>query len=694
MVDISDIPGILRRNMLWLLIGPLLTIPLALGFLAFKTPSYRAAVEILIEPQGGVQLLANGPGSGLAGADFQSVELESQAYIFVSTQVLNQVAEKLGLDNDPALHQPRLLKRLLGSAAPSTLSDTQLRAKTIANLRERIRVERQGRSFVFLVVVDHPDAVMSATIANEIAQSYLSYTVESRSDVITRASSSLGRQATALKQRVEEAENAVEAYKSEKGLISTGTAGLVVDQQIQALNTQIAQAQGELERAKSTFDLVAPLTLADVEAGGLPQTTETSTLNSLRVQYARVAQQEAQAATTLGASHPTLREFRSQLADTQRQINSELQRIKRTIKSQYEQAQGTLAALQAQSRALQSENSEQGKDLVELRQLQLEAESSRSVYEAFLRRAKELEEQPELDTNESRILSEAQVPSKASGPSSLIVLLAAALFGVAVPAGLSVAMTVLRGRVTSERDLVKRTGLPIVSLVPNMRPVGIPILGTLVHKLTGAERRSETQKGLALSRVAYALRHDFEDHDSANILVLSIDDDARQSESVARAIATQLFEMGEDVLLAQTATKITTKTLEPEKRRSRSNQRKDRIGNLSRLAGSGDDRHRSESRSRSLEPTGALARYLKVEQFNSRRKYGGGPDLAADEFFLIVDAGSARNSPFLPVLLRHCDGVLLVSTIGETNVGDLDRTLAYLQPWQDRVIGNVVLEAA
>ena len=72
MVDISDIPGILRRNMLWLLIGPLLTISLALGFLAFKTPSYRAVVEILIEPQGGVQVLANGPGSGLAGADFQS----------------------------------------------------------------------------------------------------------------------------------------------------------------------------------------------------------------------------------------------------------------------------------------------------------------------------------------------------------------------------------------------------------------------------------------------------------------------------------------------------------------------------------------------------------------------------------------------------------------------------------------------
>ncbi|EFO33037.1 putative mate efflux family protein [Roseibium sp. TrichSKD4] len=87
MVDISDIPGILRRNVIWLLLGPLITVPLALAFLALKTPSYRTGVEVLIEPQGGIQVLANSPGSGLSSLEFQNVELESQSFIVLSAQV-------------------------------------------------------------------------------------------------------------------------------------------------------------------------------------------------------------------------------------------------------------------------------------------------------------------------------------------------------------------------------------------------------------------------------------------------------------------------------------------------------------------------------------------------------------------------------------------------------------------------------
>jgi len=694
MVDISDIPGILRRNVIWLLFGPLITVPLALAFLALRTPSYITGVEILIEPQGGIQVLANSPSSGFSGLELQNVELESQSFIVLSAQVLDDVADKLGLDDDPALHRPRLLKRLLGDTAPREMTALQKRAKTIANLRDRIAVERLGRSFVFMIAVEHPDAVMAAAIANEIAESYLENSSRNRSELISRASSKLGKQALALRQRVEAAENAVEAYKSEKGLISTGTSGLVVDQQIQALNNQIAQAQAELERAKAANDLMTSLTLADVEAGALPQTQETNILDSLRVQYAQTAQQEAQAATTLGVNHPVLRELRSQLQDTQRQIRSELQRTKRTIQSRYEQAQGTLAALQAQSRALQSQNSEQGRSQVELRQLELEAESSRSVYEAFLRRAKELEEQPEVDTNESRILTRAPIPSKANGPNTLVVLAAAVLFGLALPAGLCVALALVRGQINSERQLVEETGLPIVSLVPDYRPASIPVLGSLVHWITGAKHRSENQKRLALSRVAYALRQDFEGQDSANILILAMSGRGKSSEAISREIAVQLYDMGEDVLLAKTADAADVTEQRPSPKR-RTQRRNERIGVLAKLAGKTEISKQPTEQPLARRSSGGLSRYLSVERLHNGRKYADGRLLAdAEENFLIIDVGLAQESPFLPVLLRHCDGVLLVSSIGETKKGDLDKTLAYLQPWQDRVIGNVVLEAA
>lgn len=684
MIDIADIPGLLRRKLAWLVLGPLVAIPLALVFVALKTPAYEASTELLVEAEG-LQILATRPLSGVPTQSIQAPDLDSQAYILLSAAVLNDVADKLDLDNDPELHRPRLLARLLGSAPSGHKSATEKRAATIGALRERVDAERLDQSFVFEITATHPNAEMAAAIANETANSYIAQSSQDRSDALSRVSTSLSKQASALRTRVEAAEAAVESYKAREGLISTGDAGLVVDQQLESLNSQITQAQVDLERAKATYDLVAPLTPADVEAGGIPQTAQTSVLNSLRVQYARIARQEAEAATTLGANHPTLLEVRSQLANTERQIGSELQRIKRTLKSQYDQAETTLSALNAQSRALQSENSAQGKALVELRQLQSEAEASRAVYEAFLKRARELEDQPEFDTNGSRVLSQAAVPAKPTGPSNLVVILAAGIFGLAVPAGLAVASAIFGGQITSERDLVRRTGVPIISLLPAAPALQSPVTGSLANRLSGRGQSVDARISFALTRIAFALQQAYGDQSRANILVLSTGPTFNAT-GLSRQIAAHLHDLGENVLFARTndTNPATIPLGLPDKRAPKTAPG---IGILTD--------HAERAAAATPRPTNSLAQYVSFEQLDTHAdNAGGGALLSSNQDFLLVDGGTADHSPVLPVLLKHCDGILLISAVGKTRIGDLNRTLAYLQPWQDRVIGNVVLDAA
>lgn len=87
-----------------------------------------------------------------------------------------------------------------------------------------------------------------------------------------------------------------------------------------------------------------------------------------------------------------------------------------------------------------------------------------------------------------------------------------------------------------------------------------------------------------------------------------------------------------------------------------------------------------------------LSSYLRVEQIDTKRKYAANADLASSyDDFLLIDAGNIDASPLLPVLLRHCDGIILITALGETRSSDFERTTAYLEPWQDRIIGNVVL---
>ncbi len=693
MIEISQLPALLRRHLFWLMFAPAVFMGLAFAYLVLKTPMYRASAELLIEQQAPSFVAIRSTDGGTTAA-LQPIDLNSQSYIIVSATVLDDVSSKLDLDNDPGLNRPGLLQKLLGSSLSGQKTETERRASTIAALRNHLQVNRLSGSYVFQIRASHPDPVIAASIANEVASSYITESRAARSEALARTGTSLGKQAVDLRARLQAAEAAVERYKVQNGLISTEAGGLVVDQQIQALNSQIAAARVKLEQAKAAYQLAEPLTPANVEAGGLPQSAQNSVLNSLKVQYARIAQREAEAATTLGANHPTLKELRSQLTNTSRQINAELQRLKRSLKGTYDQANDTLAALEEKSAGLQSENSAQGRALIELRQLQSEVDASRAVYEAFLTRSKELEEQPELEANGSRVLSEAQVPSAPYGPRKIIVLLAAGMFGFAAAAGSIVGWTILRGLVTSERDLVARTGVPVLTHVRSSASGTSEYIKRLIPGFSRGRASNGIEAEFAMTRIAYTLRQAYADQRPATILVLSIDG-VRNTERLSRQIATHLSEMGEDVLFARSNIGANNQNDLPRLRK----QPKHPVSPVELLARSaevaGTGRPGRQVERANTKGSGTLASYLSVERVDVGQEVAVHSSLAsAAEDYLIVDCGAAEANPVLPVLLRYCDGILLVSEKGETRLCELDRTLAYLQPWRDRVIGNVVLEAA
>ena len=683
MIDVTDIPGILRRHLIWMFVLPVVFVCLALVFLSLKTPEYQASTELLIQPKG-VQILVNDPEAAASSQFAQGMDFDSQIYVILSESVLNKVADNLNLD------------QRLSKAGSGYYSAREVRASTLSTLRETVQVLRLDRSFVFKIRVRNQDPVLAADIANETARVYLDQSRSIRSDALNRASSSLGQQATELRARVEAAEAAVEAYRAEQGLISTAAGGLVVDQQLEDINSQITQARVGLEQARSANAQVTPLTLADVEAGALPQTVANSVLSSLRVQYAQIAQQEAQAATTLGANHPTLRELRSQLKNTGGQINAELQRIKKTVQAQYEQAQTTLVALQNELKSLQSQNSNQGEALIELRQLQSEADANREVYQAFLRRARELEELPEIDPNTSRILSEAQIPTSPNGPRKIIVLAAAGLFGLILAAAGSVGIAIVSGRLMSERSLVENTGISILAELPVSAP---PSRFKVPFQFFRFSHDPRSRQELAFTRIAYALREGYVDCEAANILLLSLDG-IGDTTAISRRICEELGAMGEPVLFAHTTTGHQSAPAVAGIG-DRGGQHLLHAEGISRFAQA--VRAIPQAGVNHFEPDerlefgrgGGLSRFLKVEDLDTRRKYGAAQPLETSrDGFLIIDAGSTHSNAMLPVLLRHSDGILLVSSLGDIRLTDLDRTMAYLEPWQDRMIGNVVLKAA
>ncbi|MEH0071214.1 GumC family protein [Pannonibacter sp. Pt2-lr] len=464
MVEVSDIPAILARRLRWIILVPALLTGLAVLFALTRAPAYTAAAELLVEPPS-LQILGR-EFSGREGASpLEGFDVDSQAFVLMSTPVLDRVVTSLELENDPAFSGKGLRQTLLPFlfSAPDPAGR---RMAVIEALRQRLQVQRIEKTFIFQIAATHPNRDRAADIANATAAAYLEEAAKARSEGFQRTSQSLKVQADQLQEQVQQAEAAVEKYRADNGLISTTQGGLVVNQQLQDLNTQLTQARVDLEKAKNTFELIRRLSPSDIEAGAIPVDVANTVLSSLRVQYASLAEQEARASTTLGANHPQMREIAAQMQNTRRQISDELSRVQRNIRSDFERAQANLNGLEARIDQLKSANSTQSQAQIELRQLEAEADTRRGVYQLFMKRAQELAEQQNVTATNSRILSAAQPPLSANGPSSMIIIAAAAIFGLAAAAGGAVAAEIVSGRLNSERDLVDWTGAPVLTNLP------------------------------------------------------------------------------------------------------------------------------------------------------------------------------------------------------------------------------------
>ena len=468
--SLPEMLGLLRRRRKLVLASIAMCMLVAFAYAATRTPVYRATAELLVDPTA-LQVVGKDIVRTDTSASIDFANVDSQALIMVSSGVLKQVVDDLELVDDPAIAgAPGLLTRVLGKIAQPAPAERL--AAAIDGLKRAIVIQRVDNSLVFRITVSHPNAQKAAEIANTLAQAYLQQGIDGRRSAVERANASLIGQISGLRAQLDEAERAADEFRSKNGLISTGESELVVTQQLRDLYSQIGQATAEVARQQARREQLSragsdPIALAEA----LPEAANSSSLTSLKAQYAQTAREIASLGGTLAPQHPRMIELRSELAETRRLMTSELTRIRASAQEGYRQAEANLANLQRRASELTRTQEVSSAAQIRLRQLQSEAEAIRVVYNASLQRAKELDQQKKIETNNSRMLSEAVPPVVASKPPLALVLGAALLFGACLGLGLAYLLELLP---SDRRLLPPLPRFPARAPGPTQQPVPQP----------------------------------------------------------------------------------------------------------------------------------------------------------------------------------------------------------------------------
>ncbi len=428
----------LWRGRVWVLLAALAGAVLA-GIASFAIPpKYVSTAQLFIDPRD-LRVLQNEVSPNTVSSDPASTAayLESQARVIASDSIKTRVIEQESLDKDPEFGGVAArsgLSRLFADLLPSSGApprDGTLYA--LAALDKAVSVRRGDRTFVIDIAVTSRDAIKAARIANALANAYLDDQASVRADAAQRATSALTSRLEELRNRLRSAEDKAERYKEANNIIGVGGKS-ISEEQLALSNAQLVASRTRVTEAKAKYDQTRSVSPNGIEAGAIPEAVASNTMTALRSQLGAALNKEADMRASLGARHPALSGAQAQVRDARRQITEELSRIARAAKAEYDRAVEAERQIARRVEELKGQQYAASRAGVELRELEREVESSRVVYDAFLRRARETGELSGIDTTNARIISNAVPPLEMSGISKRTVAMLGGIGGGALGA--------------------------------------------------------------------------------------------------------------------------------------------------------------------------------------------------------------------------------------------------------------------
>ncbi len=463
-MDLRRLVATIWRSKLLIFLAAAAGLGLALLYLDRTTPLFTAEAEVFWETdQANIVDIEPVAGSNL-GTDF--LLLQSQIEIIESSRLLGKVVDEMGLVGlaefnpyalPPEERPPRLtspsgillaiqgLGLDLGIEAPVDPPEAKQREIAIEALGKALDLGWVDQSYVLTIAARSADPALAARIANTVAKFYILDQLEKKFEATQAATGWLSERVAELRVELEDAEQAVEDYSASSELISE-EALAARSRQIKEMRDRRGDLAERRREIRGQLEAVARLR----EGGAFSEIADILR----RPDLVAIAGDIADA--------PDAAARREAVAD----FDAALSLIRTGRETDAKRAEAQIAALGGSIADLETDLDAQSTALVELRQLQREAEASRLIYESFLSRLKETSVQEGIQQPDARLLSDAWVPDRPTSPNALAILGLGTIAGMV----LAVAFVVVRERLNATyrtaSELELRTGEAVLGTIP------------------------------------------------------------------------------------------------------------------------------------------------------------------------------------------------------------------------------------
>lgn len=449
-IDVAAVLAAVGRRLPRIIIVTLLVLVAAFLILMMLPRLYESSASILVEPRSNFYLRSANEQAPAGFAGDASV-VSSQIELIKSRDTLLGVIDKLDLRSKPEFNGSQsgfsplgVIMQLIGRGSTPVSVDERV----INTLYERMTVIQERDSRIITILVRSTDPQLAADIANAVAAAHVARRTQLSLSDTAEASDWLNTEIERLRVSVRDAESAVAQYRVDNDLFVGSNNTSLLDQQLSTITTQITSAQERKNTAQSRAAVIRGLLERGQPIVSVADVRNSTVIQQLSQEKARLQGQLAQLSATLLSNHPSVRALNAQISELETRINQEGYRVAGALEAEAQVEADLEASLQADLSRFKATASTATQDTVALDSLQREAKAQRDLLESYLLRYNEASSRGETGSTlpDVRVVTEAAPSVTPAFPKSALILAGVGIVTFAVQFGAVVFGELMSGR--------------------------------------------------------------------------------------------------------------------------------------------------------------------------------------------------------------------------------------------------------
>jgi capsular exopolysaccharide synthesis family protein len=313
-----------------------------------------------------------------------------------------------------------------------------------------------------------PDPLFAAKAANALAEQYKVQGLNLRLLASKEANSFLGKQLEEQRKKVQDAEEALQAFKVRHGAVAvTGGQNTILVQKLTDLSGALTQARFTRIEKESMYQELARVQNDPEQLETFPAIVNNQLIQKTKADLAALENQDAQLeAEGIGPAFGTRVSLAAQIETRRRELDMQVSQVVQAVRSEFEVAKAQEDSLAEQLETEKSESLAFDSRGIEYMALEREATSARTLFDNLMSRAQETGVTGEYRGSNVQVVDIAEVPRYPVLPNTRRDLAFTLMAGLVLAIGLVFGMEYLDNRIKTPDEIKEHLGIPFLGLVP------------------------------------------------------------------------------------------------------------------------------------------------------------------------------------------------------------------------------------